>query len=89
MSLIEIGLVVIEIQGVENGELVVPVNNTLVRHTAFLAADTTMCLDSMHYAKNYSRIILLQRPRADTKNWRCLFCAASNDLCGVMAPFAH
>ena len=32
MNLIEIGLVVIEIQGVENGELVVPVNNTLVRH---------------------------------------------------------
>ena len=31
---------VIEIRGVENGELGVPVNNTLVRHTAFLAADT-------------------------------------------------
>ena len=26
--LIEIGLVVIEIQGVENGELAIPVNNT-------------------------------------------------------------
>ena len=37
---IEIGPVVIEIRGVENGELVVPVNNTLLRHTAFLAADT-------------------------------------------------
>ena len=33
MNLIEIGSVVIEIQGVENGELAVPLNNTLVRHT--------------------------------------------------------
>ena len=40
VNLIEIGLVVIEIQGVENGELVVPVYNTLVHHTAFLATDT-------------------------------------------------
>ena len=47
VNLIEIGPVVIEIRGVENGELVVPVNNTLVCHTAFLAADirTTVCLD--------------------------------------------
>ena len=40
VNLIEISLVVIEIRGVENGELVAPVNNTLVYHTAFLAADT-------------------------------------------------
>ena len=40
VNLIEIGPVVIEIRGVENGELAVSVNNTLVRHTAFLAADT-------------------------------------------------
>ena len=32
--------VVTEIQGVENSELVVPVNNTLVCHTALLATDT-------------------------------------------------
>ena len=38
VNLIEIGSVVIEIQRVENGELAVPVNNTLVRHT-------TVCLD--------------------------------------------
>ena len=44
VNLIEIGPVVIEIRGVENGELVVPVNNTLVRHTAFLAADTRPCI---------------------------------------------
>ena len=36
----EINTVVIEIQGVENDELAVPVNNTLVHHMAFLAADT-------------------------------------------------
>ena len=35
---------VIEIRGVKNGELAVPVNNTLVRHTAFLAADTQLCV---------------------------------------------
>ena len=40
VNLIEISPVVIEIQGAENSELAVPVNNTLVRHTAFLAADT-------------------------------------------------
>ena len=47
VNLIEIGPVVIEIQGAENGKLAVPVNNTLVSHTAFLVADTdtTMCLD--------------------------------------------
>ena len=44
MNLIEIGPVVIEIRGAENGELAVPVNNTLVSHTAFLAADTRPCV---------------------------------------------
>ena len=44
MNLIEITPVVIEIQGVENGELAIPVNNTLVSHTAFLAADTRRCV---------------------------------------------
>ena len=44
VNLIEIGPVVIEIQGAENGELAVPVNNTLVSHTAFLAADTRPCV---------------------------------------------
>ena len=29
---------------VENGELAVPVNNTLVCHMAFLAADTRPCV---------------------------------------------
>ena len=44
VNLIEIGPVVIEIQGAENGKLAVPVNNTLVCHTAFLAADTQPCV---------------------------------------------
>ena len=35
---------VIEMPGVENGELAVPVNNILVRNTAFLAADTWPCV---------------------------------------------
>ena len=44
VNLIEIGPVVIEIQGVENGKLAVPVNNTLVCHTAFLATDRRPCV---------------------------------------------
>ena len=44
VNLIEIGPVVIEIQGAENGKLAVPVNNTLVSHTGFLATDTRPCV---------------------------------------------
>ena len=44
VNLMEIGSVVIETRGVENGKLAVPVNNTLVHHTAFLAADTQLCV---------------------------------------------
>ena len=36
VNLIEIGPVVIEIRGAENGELVVPVNNTLCESHGFL-----------------------------------------------------
>ena len=35
VNLIEISLVVVQIGGVKNVELAVPVNYTLVRHTAF------------------------------------------------------
>ena len=35
VNLIEIGPAVIQIRGVEDGELAVPVNSTLVCHTAF------------------------------------------------------
>ena len=42
--MIEISPVVIEIWGVENGDLVVPVNNTLVCCTSLLAADTQPCV---------------------------------------------
>ena len=44
VNLIEISPVVIEILGVENGDLVVPVNNTLVCRTSFLAADIRPCV---------------------------------------------
>ena len=44
VNLIAIGLVVIEIRGIENGELAVPVNNTLAHPTAFLAADARPCV---------------------------------------------
>ena len=44
VNLIEISSVVIEIQGVENGDLVVPANNTLVCLMSFLAAGTRLCV---------------------------------------------
>ena len=42
VNLIEISPVGVEIRGVENGKLVIPVNNTLVCHMAFLAADSVL-----------------------------------------------
>ena len=44
INLIEIGPVVMEMQRVENGDLMVPVNNTIVCCTSFLAADTQPCV---------------------------------------------
>ena len=44
VNLIEIGPVVMEIQGIENSDLVVPVNNTLVCCMSFLAADIQPCI---------------------------------------------
>ena len=45
VNMIEIiSLVVIEIQRFENGKLVISVNNIFVHHTAFLAADTQLCV---------------------------------------------
>ena len=44
VNFIENGPVVIEIQGVENSDFVVLVNNTLVCRTTFLAADTQPCV---------------------------------------------
>ena len=68
VNLIEIGPVVIEIRGAENGELAVPVNNTLVSHTAFLAADTRPCvlmnnlvLQSLHCKTCYWSELFLQK----------------------------
>ena len=43
VNLIEICLVVIEIR-IEKGELVIPVNNTVVSIMAFLATDTQLCV---------------------------------------------
>ena len=40
VNLIEISPAVLEIQGVKNGDLVVPVNNILVYCMSFFAADT-------------------------------------------------
>ena len=44
VNLIEIAPVVIDIRGVENDELAVPVNYILVCHMAFLAADIRLCV---------------------------------------------
>ena len=55
VTLIEINPVVIEIRGVENGQLAVPVNNILVCHTAFLATYTQPCVLICHkyYSDNH------------------------------------
>ena len=63
VNLIEIGPVVIEIRGAENGELAIPVNNTLVSHMAFLAADTRPCVliyarITFRYVHSYVKTIL-------------------------------
>ena len=55
VNLIEIGPVVVEIPGAENGELAVPVNNTLVSHTAFLAADIQPCILIMLFLQLIAR----------------------------------
>ena len=49
--MIQIGPVVIEIQGVENSALVVPVSNIIVCRMSILAADTRQCvlMWSVHY----------------------------------------
>ena len=49
VNLIETSPVIIEIQRVENGELAISVNNTLVCHMIFLATDTQPCVLMMYY----------------------------------------
>ena len=49
-NLVGIGAVAVEIRGAENGDLVVPVNNTLVCRTSSLAADTLLCV--LMYTRN-------------------------------------
>ena len=75
VNLIEIGPVVIEIRGAENGELAVPVNNTLVSHTAFLAADTRPCvlirMLLLHY--NFHKLYLFKVIVANTSS-KCAKC---------------
>ena len=44
IEITQISPVDIEIWGVENGDLAVPVNNTMVYHTSFLAGDTRLCV---------------------------------------------
>ena len=44
VNVIEITPVFMETRGVENSDLVVPVNNTLVCCTSFLAVDTRLCV---------------------------------------------
>ena len=60
VNVIEIGPVIIEIWGAENSELVVPVNNTLVHHMAFLAADTQPCVLIYSYGGMLLTLIIVQ-----------------------------
>ena len=43
-STVQINLVIIEIWGVENSDLMLSVNNTLVRIAPFLVVDTELCV---------------------------------------------
>ena len=72
VNLIEIGPVVIEIRRAENGELAVPVNNTLVSHMAFLAADTRLCV--------LMNNLVLQLLHCKTCYWSELFCKRLQNL---------
>ena len=65
MNLMQIGSVSLEyVQGVENGDLVVPVNNTLVCHMFFLAGTTQTC-------------VLIQTIPIDTQHLRVnVYCSA-------------
>ena len=62
VKLMEIGQVVIEIRGVENSDLVVPVNNTLACCMSFLATDTRPCvlIDVNMHTQQLSGYSLLQ-----------------------------
>ena len=59
VNMIEISSVVTEIWRVENGELAVPVNNTLVCYMAFLAADTQPCISIHCMLTVYKSLILV------------------------------
>ena len=59
VSLIETGSVVIEIWGVENGDLSVPVNNTLVCYTSLLATDMHMAMHCKTCGVIYDTVMCL------------------------------
>ena len=44
VNFVQIGPVVLEIRWIENNHFAVPVNNALVYHSSFLAADTGPCV---------------------------------------------
>ena len=58
VNLIEICPLGIEIWGVKNGELAVPVNNTLMRHMAFLVADTQLCVLILQLAPPFTNPLI-------------------------------
>ena len=64
VNLIEIGPVGVEIRGAEYGELAVPVNNTFVRHTAFLAADARLCVLIIMSKGNHMRLNAIKEAKA-------------------------
>ena len=60
LNLTEIGQVIIEIQGVEYSKLAVSVNNTIVCHTVFLAADIRPCV--LMKVQAHSRFLAVRQP---------------------------
>ena len=69
VNLIQISPVVIEIRRAENGELAVPVNITLVNHTAFLAADTRPCVLIYYIVMILRLLLVILQWLNDLSNW--------------------
>ena len=88
MNLIEIGPVVVEIQRVENSDLVVPVNNTLVCLVFLGCCHSTVCVPNftMHeqYVYHLSFVLLIPIYTSD-----CCTCQAARSVIIIALPGHH
>ena len=84
--MMEIGQVVIEIRGIENGELAVSVNNTLICHTTFLATDTRPCVirTCSYISSVINTITILSYPAAKLMHFICLYVSTVHTCSGTI-----